>query len=113
MGDPTIRVGAVMGEIEHDVRARLRQHLLKRGGAADYEDEELFAAVRAVLARAVELGGSTLRDFRDAHGAAGEFQLAARVYGRAGEKCLRCEGTVRRIVQGGRASFFCPGCQRR
>jgi len=54
MGDPTIRVGAVMGEIEHDVRARLRQHLLKRGGAADYEDEELFAAVRAVLARAVD-----------------------------------------------------------
>ncbi len=55
MADPTIRVGAVMGEIEHDVRARLRQHLLKRGGAADYEDEELFAAVRAVLARAVDL----------------------------------------------------------
>jgi len=75
--------------------------------------DRLAAAVRATLARAVELGGSTLRDFRDAHGAAGEFQLAARVYGRAGEKCLRCEGTVRRIVQGGRASFFCPGCQRR
>lgn len=55
MADPSIRVGAVMGEIEHDVRARLRQHLLKRGGAADYEDEELFAAVRAVLARAVDL----------------------------------------------------------
>lgn len=55
MAEPTIRVDAVMGEIEHDVRARLRQHLLKRGGAADYEDEELFAAVRAVLARAVDL----------------------------------------------------------
>jgi len=73
----------------------------------------LAAAVRATLLRAVELGGSTLRDFRDAHGAAGEFQLAARVYGRAGQKCLRCDGTVRRIVQGGRATFFCPGCQRR
>ena len=55
MPDETIRVDAVMGEIEHDVRARLRQHLLKRGGAADYEDEELFAAVRAVLARAVDV----------------------------------------------------------
>jgi len=75
--------------------------------------DRLAAAVRATLARAVELGGSTLRDFRDAHGAAGEFQLAARVYGRAGQKCLRCDGTVRRIVQGGRATFLCPGCQRR
>jgi hypothetical protein len=54
MPDPTIRVSAVMGEIEHEVRARLRRHLLKRGGAADYEDEELFDAVRAVLARAVD-----------------------------------------------------------
>ena len=69
--------------------------------------------MRATLARAVELGGSTLRDFRDAHGVAGEFQLQARVYGRAGQRCLRCDGTVRRIVQGSRATFFCPGCQRR
>ena len=75
--------------------------------------DRLAAAVRATLARAVELGGSTLRDFRDAHGAAGEFQLEARVYGRAGERCVRCGATVRRIVQGGRATFFCPGCQRR
>jgi len=75
--------------------------------------DRLAAAVRATLARAVELGGSTLRDFKDAHGAAGEFQLEARVYGRAGKRCVRCDGTVRRIVQGGRATFFCPGCQRR
>jgi len=75
--------------------------------------DRLAAAVRATLARAVELGGSTLRDFKDAHGAAGEFQREARVYGRAGKPCVRCDGTVRRIVQGGRATFFCPGCQRR
>ena len=75
--------------------------------------DRLAAAIRAILARAVERGGSTLRDFRDAHGAAGEFQLEARVYGRAGQGCVRCDGTVRRIVQGGRATFFCPGCQRR
>jgi formamidopyrimidine-DNA glycosylase len=73
----------------------------------------LAAAVRSTLARALELGGSTLRDFRDAHGAAGAFQLQAKVYGRAGQPCLRCDGTVRRLVQAGRASFFCPGCQRR
>jgi formamidopyrimidine-DNA glycosylase len=65
------------------------------------------------LARAVALGGSTLRDFRDAHGAAGEFQLEAKVYGRAGEPCVRCGTAIRRIVQGARATFFCPGCQRR
>ena len=75
--------------------------------------DRLAAAVRATLARAVELGGSTLRDFRDSHGAAGLFQLQARVYGRAGLPCSRCDGTVRRIVQNARATFFCPGCQRR
>jgi formamidopyrimidine-DNA glycosylase len=76
--------------------------------------DRLAAAVRATLARAVDLGGSTLRDFRDAHGIAGGFQLQARVYGRAGEPCVRGDGgTVRRIVQGGRATFFCPRCQRR
>jgi len=75
--------------------------------------DRLAEAVRQTLARALELGGSTLRDFRDAHGMAGEFQLQARVYARDGEPCLRGDGTVRRIVQGQRATFFCPGCQRR
>ncbi len=73
----------------------------------------LATAVRETLSRAVEAGGSTLRDFRDAHGAAGAFQLEARVYGRAGQACVRCGQVVRRIVQGGRSTFFCPGCQRR
>lgn len=75
--------------------------------------DRLAAAVRSTLARAVELGGSTLRDFRDSHGAAGAFQLQARVYGRVGLACPRCDGTIRRIVQNARATFFCPGCQRR
>lgn len=75
--------------------------------------ERLLAALRRVLGRALELGGSTLRDFRDAHGAAGEFQDEARVYGRAGEPCLRCGGTVRRIVQSQRATYFCARCQHR
>jgi formamidopyrimidine-DNA glycosylase len=75
--------------------------------------DKLAAAIRATLARAVDLGGSTLRDFRDTHGAAGAFQLQAKVYGRAGQACFRCRAQVRRVVQGGRASFFCPGCQRR
>jgi formamidopyrimidine-DNA glycosylase len=75
--------------------------------------ERLAAAVRETLARALALGGSTLRDFRDAHGAAGEFQNETRVYGREGEPCRVCGGPVRRIVQAQRASYFCPRCQRR
>jgi hypothetical protein len=54
MSDPTLRVDAVMDGIERDVRARLRRHLVKRGGAAEYEDEALFEAVHAVIARAVD-----------------------------------------------------------
>ncbi|MES3012345.1 MAG: bifunctional DNA-formamidopyrimidine glycosylase/DNA-(apurinic or apyrimidinic site) lyase [Pseudomonadota bacterium] len=78
--------------------------------------ERLADAVRGTLARALELGGSTLRNFSDAHGMAGQFQLQARVYGREGGPCVRearCVGTIRRIVQGQRATFFCPVCQRR
>ena len=54
MTEAKVRVDAVMGEIERDVRARLRRHLVKRGGAADYQDEELFDAVHTLLARAVD-----------------------------------------------------------
>jgi hypothetical protein len=54
MAEPTLRVDAVMGDIERDVRTRLRRHLIKRGGAADYEDDAIFDAVHAVLARAVD-----------------------------------------------------------
>jgi formamidopyrimidine-DNA glycosylase len=75
--------------------------------------ERLAEAVRRILSRALDLGGSTLRDFRDAHGMAGAFQLQAGVYGRAGEPCVRCGALVRRVVQGQRATYFCPVCQRR
>ncbi len=73
----------------------------------------LLAAVRRVLGEAIAAGGSTLRDFRDAHGSVGQYQGQARVYGRAGETCPRCGGTIQRIVQGQRATYFCPGCQHR
>lgn len=72
----------------------------------------LLAAVRATLARALDLGGSTLRDFTDVHGMSGSYQAQAGVYGRAGQTCRRCGGTVRRIVQGQRSTFYCPGCQK-
>ena len=54
MTDARVRVDAVMGEIERDVRERLRRHLVKKGGAADYQDEEIFDAVHALLSRAVD-----------------------------------------------------------
>lgn len=74
---------------------------------------KLADAVRQTLARALTFGGSTLRDFRDAHGTSGAFQLHVDVYGREGQPCHRCGATVRRIVQGQRSTYFCPGCQRR
>lgn len=73
----------------------------------------LLAAVRAVLGEAIAAGGSTLRDFRDAHGSVGQYQSAARVYGREGQPCPRCQAPVRRIVQGQRATYFCSHCQHR
>jgi formamidopyrimidine-DNA glycosylase len=73
----------------------------------------LLQAVRDTLAQALALGGSTLRDFRDAHGASGEFQLQAQVYGREGQPCPRCATPVRRRLVGQRSTYFCPRCQRR
>ncbi len=75
--------------------------------------QKLALAVRGVLARALEAGGTTLRDFKDAHGVAGSFQMQAQVYGRAGEPCLVCGTPIRRIVQGQRSTFFCPQCQKK
>lgn len=72
----------------------------------------LHAAVRDVLARAVEKGGSTLRDFSNAQGESGYFQLEANVYDREGLPCRACETPVRRIVQGQRATYYCTRCQR-
>lgn len=75
--------------------------------------ERLLAALRETLARALELGGSTLRDFSDAHGMAGAFQSEARVYGREGQPCPCCGTPLRRIVQAQRSTYFCAACQRR
>lgn len=73
----------------------------------------LALAVRGVLARALDAGGTTLRDFKDAHGVAGSFQMQAQVYGREGLACFICATPIRRIVQGQRSTFFCPQCQKR
>lgn len=75
--------------------------------------ELLLCALREVLSEAVALGGSTLRNYRNAAGAAGAFQASAQVYGREHQPCLNCRTPVRRVVQAQRSSFFCPRCQRR
>lgn len=69
--------------------------------------------IRAVLEEAIAAGGSSLRDHRQASGELGYFQHSFRVYDREGQPCLRegCPGTIRRVVQSGRSSFFCPRCQ--
>jgi formamidopyrimidine-DNA glycosylase len=74
----------------------------------------LVEAVRGVLVEAMAAGGSTLRDFAAADGQLGYFQHSFQVYGRAGGPCARpaCGGVVRRLVQGGRSSFYCPVCQK-
>lgn len=90
------------------IHPALRADRLSRPRAA-----RLLAAVRAVLARALALGGTTLRDFRDAHGMNGAFQDEAAVYGRAGQPCARCGTPIRRRLQGQRATYWCPHCQKR
>ena len=74
---------------------------------------KLHAAIRQVLARAVEQGGSSLKDFVNAQGNTGYFQLEAAVYGRAGLPCRVCETPIKQIVQGQRSTFYCPVCQKR
>ncbi|NEX93514.1 bifunctional DNA-formamidopyrimidine glycosylase/DNA-(apurinic or apyrimidinic site) lyase [Caulobacter sp. 17J65-9] len=76
--------------------------------------ERLAVAVREVLAEAIEAGGSTLRDFANVEGDLGYFQHRFRAYGREDEPCVTqgCRGVVRRIVQAGRSTFYCPVCQR-
>ncbi|GAB4294334.1 MAG: bifunctional DNA-formamidopyrimidine glycosylase/DNA-(apurinic or apyrimidinic site) lyase [Roseovarius sp.] len=88
---------------------------LRRAGAiAPARIGRLAEAIRAVLEEAIAAGGSTLRDYRRADGELGYFQHSFDVYGRVGEACRTpgCGGTIRRAVQSGRATFYCPRCQR-
>jgi formamidopyrimidine-DNA glycosylase len=83
------------------------------GALKPREAVRLVESVKRVLEEAVAAGGSTLRDYRSAVGELGYFQHSFRVYGRENQPCpdAGC-GTVERIVQGGRSTFFCPKCQR-
>lgn len=72
----------------------------------------LHAAIVQVLARAVQQGGSSLKDFVSAEGKTGYFQLEAAVYGRAGAPCRICSTPIRSLLQGQRTTFYCPTCQK-
>jgi len=73
----------------------------------------LVGHIRDVLAEAIEAGGSSLKDYRQANGELGYFQHSFKTYGREGEPCLKpdCKGEIARITQSGRSSFYCPHCQ--
>jgi formamidopyrimidine-DNA glycosylase len=84
-------------------------------GRARPAAHRLAQVIRDVLEEAVAAGGSTLRDFAHADGSLGYFQHAFRVYDREGDACSTpgCGGTIQRLVQSGRSTFYCPACQPR
>ncbi len=88
--------------------------LARKDGSPSERAHVLAGVIREVLEEAVAAGGSSLRDHRQTNGALGYFQHSFRVYDRAGSPCQKpgCGGAVKRIVQSGRATFFCPSCQR-
>jgi formamidopyrimidine-DNA glycosylase len=90
------------------IHPALRSHLISRPRA-----EKLLSALRLTLSRALDMGGSSLRDFSDVHGMSGSFQSQAAVYGREGQPCLRCGAAVKRSVQSQRSTYFCANCQKR
>ena len=73
--------------------------------------DALACEVRQTLSEAIDDGGTTLNDFADGEGRNGYFQVSLAVYGREGEPCGNCGRSIRRLVQGGRSTFYCPGCQ--
>jgi formamidopyrimidine-DNA glycosylase len=114
------RVVAGLGNIyvcEALFRARLSplrsaSTIADRHGKPTERAERLVNAIKAVLLDAIEAGGSSLRDHRKADGSLGDFQHNFQVYDRVGQPCPSCKGKIRRIVQLGRSTFYCPPCQR-
>jgi formamidopyrimidine-DNA glycosylase len=88
--------------------------LATRSGAPHVRTAPLVAAIKVVLNDAIRAGGSSLRDHRRTDGELGYFQHSFRVYDREGAPCPTrgCRGTIKRIVQGARSTFFCPVCQK-
>ena len=114
------RVVAGLGNI-YVCEALFRAHLSPKRQASTIADRKgqpnelavaLVDAIKSVLKDAIEAGGSSLRDHRRADGSLGDFQHNFRVYDREGEPCPSCKGKIKRIVQNGRSTFYCPSCQK-
>ncbi|MDR3474208.1 MAG: bifunctional DNA-formamidopyrimidine glycosylase/DNA-(apurinic or apyrimidinic site) lyase [Devosia sp.] len=98
----------------HILPTREAWTLVLKSGAPSKRLDDLADGVRAVLTEAIEAGGSTLRDFRAADGQSGYFQHHFAVYDREGGPCPTpgCRGIIKRIVQSGRSTYYCPVCQK-
>ena len=110
-GDVVVGVGNIYASealFLAGLRPTLRANAISLPRAA-----RLHGAIRDVLARAVQKGGSTLRDFSNAQGESGYFQLEAMVYGRDGQPCRVCASPIKALRQGQRSTFYCPNCQKR
>ncbi len=91
---------------------RVASTIADRNGKPNERAEKLVDAIKAVLKDAIEAGGSSLRDHRRADGSLGDFQHNFQVYDREGQPCPNCKGKIKRIVQVGRSTFYCPSCQK-
>ena len=114
------RVVAGLGNI-YVCEALFRANLSPKRQASTIADRDgkpneraiaLVEAIKTVLKDAIEAGGSSLRDHRRTDGALGDFQHNFRVYDREGEPCPDCKRKIKRIVQTGRSTFYCPSCQK-
>jgi formamidopyrimidine-DNA glycosylase len=85
--------------------------LLRACDVGATEAARLLDAIRTVLRAAIEAGGTTIRDYRNADGAEGQYARRLHVYGRDGQPCTTCGSTVERVVLSNRSAFFCPRCQ--
>jgi formamidopyrimidine-DNA glycosylase len=109
-GDIVVGVGNIYAS-ESLFRAGINpKTAARRIGLLRYE--RLAAAIREILAAAIEQGGSTLRDFMAADGQPGYFQQSYFVYDRGGQACRVCGAAVRQLKQGQRSTFYCPNCQK-
>ncbi len=93
---------------------RMASTIATKAGAPNERAERLVEGIKAVLDDAIKAGGSSLRNHKRPDGDLGAFQHHFRVYDREGQKCVTpgCRGTVKRIVQNGRSTFYCPVCQK-
>ncbi len=114
------RVVAGLGNI-YVCEALFRAHLSPKRQASTIADRKglpnpraaaLVDSIKAVLHDAIRAGGSSLRDHRQADGTLGYFQHNFSVYDREGQPCPHCKGAIKRIVQNGRSTFYCPVCQK-